>query len=540
MANDIRIQYAPLLALPRNQRLPSITATVCSLPQTRTRVEVLAFLYLQLRAHAREGSGRDASAVQALFLRECSAFLAQNEAAVSHIQFEAEDTHLLTPTIVSMSAALLQLQAHNLSLLPSLPSHLLLAISHSLNDPSALPLFTRLLATIPLSPSHAAPLLLLLSYISSLPSSPLLLLTSTSLSLSLLTSLLTHPHANSPALTSQILQHLSHFARVIWEEYAGVAGGFPQLLRVFYGCADVLSTSPPEAESCLRALIAQLKQAPTPSNASQEAYLFTLAETLLPILSPSLVYTNLLPLCIPALDNPAEKGAFEASHSLFLVILAMPKKGQAQMESTLNVQETVPYYISCLLKHLAETHLSPVQFRLAYTSLVQTCASLPPSLPSPSVSSLSNEGPTTTPEGKALAWFCVQQLLSALRDLTFLPKRELDYEYENEKVSALRETLVALVPVVPPSLLPHTLEGVEVYVLRPLRHPTHPTHAEQEQQEQEQKQERSPSDRQVLKTLFAVIRAVGEESRGEALGWFLGVVQRLGLGEEKEEVRARM
>jgi len=160
----------------------------------------------------------------------------------------------------------------------------------------------------------------------------------------------------------------------------------------------------------------------------------------------------------------------------------------------------VPYYVNCLLQNVSASHLSTTQFTVAYTSLVRTCASLPATpVQSPSAAGAQDE-PVS---GPVLAWYCVQSLISELRALSVSPTSETANPYNQ----ALQETLVALIPAVPLSLLPATLDNVEAYVLPPA--------------DAMGEQERASADVDVRQRVWEAVRAVGDEGRGEAMRWWL-------------------
>ncbi|EGN98046.1 hypothetical protein SERLA73DRAFT_109381 [Serpula lacrymans var. lacrymans S7.3] len=278
------------------------------------------------------------------------------------------------------------------------------------------------------------------------------------------------------ALTT--LHTLSHLSFVI-SQFGGVTstatGGFVELKKAFYTALDVLSADSAESERFVRELCDSLKSnginSIHPVQKVKQAFALASIEQLVPVLDPVIVEDVILPLCLPLLSDSTHRETYESAHSVVLAILAShtQKGGQGNIPSSTGRPEAriredsqhvansglhangrfavciIPFYAACLIENSVEGTLSDTQLCLAYAALVR---------------SASTSADDTRDEQYALAWFCVDALLTAIRWLSYPTSANANAD----RLHRLHLTLISCVPSLPLPLLPRVLEATRAIV----------------------------------------------------------------------------
>ena len=143
--------------------------------------------------------------------------------------------------------------------------------------------------------------------------------------------------------------------------------GFSSYNFVYYAAIDVLSTYPTHAAAFLTSI------APNPltvipsalADRLRDLYFLNLSEHLIPVLSPSLISTLLIPnltvYLIPNTD-PTLHPHYEAAHSVMLAIIGCADCAPIH-------SQIVPFYADAIFRGFPAS-LSARQFRLAFATLV--------------------------------------------------------------------------------------------------------------------------------------------------------------------------
>ncbi|KAI8986188.1 hypothetical protein BD414DRAFT_440834, partial [Trametes punicea] len=272
-----------------------------------------------------------------------------------------------------------------------------------------------------------------------------LLFTTLMITQSVLSAVVFVPHprsAQSASLSQQtpspegvalnVLHILSHLSSVM-PQFGGVAstaeGGLPELKRVFYMALDVLASSQVAAERFVAELCRDngasdkgkgLHSEDLPQSALDARKGFALAcvEQLVPILSEETIQKRVHPLCLPHLWDPRYRETYESAHSVMLAIFAAhahdgpaPKNVAQRRSSPSFVEMLVPMYARCLVENSSDGRLSTTQLCMAYAALVRSASAF-----GGGGGPGEQEERRGTAHGDAMAWFCVETLLDAIRD----------------------------------------------------------------------------------------------------------------------------
>ncbi|KAJ6509021.1 hypothetical protein C8R45DRAFT_462923 [Mycena sanguinolenta] len=269
------------------------------------------------------------------------------------------------------------------------------------------------------------------------------------------------------ALALTVLHTLSDLSFVI-SQFGGVttaaSPGFVELKKTFYLALDILAKSEPESERFVRELCLAVPDWQgragdrDPDVQAKTAYALTCIEQLVPVLSGDCIQSHALPFAFPHLSDASNRETYESSHSVVLAVFASHADrhatGQDNSHSDLDAMQgheprfterLVPFYAHSLIENSADGMLSTAQLRLAFASLVRGA-------------SASAHSPNLAGNGEAaddaLAWYCVDVLLEAIRGLSSASSG-------NERLHRLHLTLISVVPSLPLNLLPRVLEEIK-------------------------------------------------------------------------------
>ncbi|KAK7048188.1 hypothetical protein R3P38DRAFT_3256846 [Favolaschia claudopus] len=289
-----------------------------------------------------------------------------------------------------------------------------------------------------------------------------------------------------PALALTVLHTLSDLSFVV-SQFGGVtttaSPGFVELKKTFYLALDILSKSREESERFVRQLCASVadwqgrreKEYSDPDVQAKTAYALTCIEQLVPVLSGECIQLYALPLALPHLSDASYRETYESSHSVVLAVFAAHADRHAKSDTEFSGDDTkyssegragkgkdaprpftermVPFYAHCLIENSIDGRLNTPQLRLAFASLVRSASSSTASSCEGSASTF----PTRLGDAYALAWYCIDALLAAIRDAAS--------QGDTERVHRLRLTLISSVPSLPLVLLPRVLEEVKTAIL---------------------------------------------------------------------------
>ncbi|KAH9924256.1 uncharacterized protein BXZ73DRAFT_50648 [Epithele typhae] len=234
--------------------------------------------------------------------------------------------------------------------------------------------------------------------------------------------------APSPfALALEILHILSNLSFVM-PQFGGVAStseGLPELKRAFYMALDVLS----ESETQSRRFVEELcerdssmskgkgpETIPRPLLNAKKAFALACAEQLVPVLPELTIRDQVYPMCFPHLWDTTHRETYESAHSVMLSIFASHAKGKGAKSKAPGpafAEKVVPLYSRCLIENSPDGHLSTAQLCLAYAALVRSAGSFGYGAVN---TTTSNRTPSDAyPHADALAWYCVDALLDAIR-----------------------------------------------------------------------------------------------------------------------------
>ncbi|PCH40275.1 hypothetical protein WOLCODRAFT_162231 [Wolfiporia cocos MD-104 SS10] len=282
-----------------------------------------------------------------------------------------------------------------------------------------------------------------------------------------------HSHSSSPAtdpstftLAADILRTLSYLAFVI-QQFGGVAttgpASFPELKRVFYTALDVLSASAPSCESYVDELIgsmSSLGHAPATFVQTKTAYAFVCTEQLISVLPERQIQHVIFPMCLAHLNDSIHRETYESAHSVMLAVFASHAQKSSQKSSEQHnptpedttapafATRLVPFYARCLIENSGEGKLSALQLSMAYAALVRSAGAVE----TPDAPHSEAQG-----EGDVLAWFCIDALLDAIREVG----GSTTSTGVDEHLHKLHLALVATVSAVSMTLLRKVLDECE-------------------------------------------------------------------------------
>ncbi|KAI9058201.1 hypothetical protein FKP32DRAFT_1581696 [Trametes sanguinea] len=276
-------------------------------------------------------------------------------------------------------------------------------------------------------------------------------------------------YSSPQTIALKVLSVLSHLSFVM-PQFGGVAstaeGGLPELKRAFYMALDVLSSDQEASERFVEELVSDAACAlgvdnlPRPLLDARKAFALACVEQLVPILSEETIRTRVYPLCYPHLWDPSYRETYESAHSTMLAIFAAYAKAhpstvsrEAPQREPSFAERLVPMYARCLVENSSDGLLSTMQLCMAYAALVRGASSFR-DLAGEAQPDPDRDG---TVHGDAMAWFCVETLLVAIRAAHRSPP--------TEHLHRLHLALVATVPSVSLALLPRLLDEVKRAVI---------------------------------------------------------------------------
>ncbi|WFD36180.1 hypothetical protein MCUN1_003057 [Malassezia cuniculi] len=172
--------------------------------------------------------------------------------------------------------------------------------------------------------------------------------------------------------------------------------GFEAYRKVFFACLDVLGRDGRASIGTLEDLVAQRGGTrPVPaaeasfSERMRTTYYLLVAEQLVADVPDQIIEHQVLPVCVPYLEDPRYQDTFESAHTVVLALFAARKACS---------YELAPFYVDLLLSSYPE-RLSESQLETALTTVV---------------SSLSETS-------DAAAWWVIEQLHDTLDDLRITP-----------------------------------------------------------------------------------------------------------------------
>ncbi|TBU54621.1 hypothetical protein BD310DRAFT_1041642 [Dichomitus squalens] len=351
------------------------------------------------------------------------------------------------------------------------------------------------------------------------------------------------PSPHSAALG--VLHTLSHLSFVM-PQFGGVAstseGGLPELKRAFYMALDVLSASESEAKRFVEELCQNggvtgkgkgVDILPRNVLNAKTAFALACAEQLMPVLSEGTIQSRVYPLCLPHLWDPSHRETYESAHSVMLAIFASharrndtEKAREPATAGSTFAEKIVPMYAQCLIENSSDGRLSTLQLCMAYAALVRSASSFgyADSVPD----DVRDAGPA---QADAMAWFCIEVLLDAIRHVGAAPvKATLPYstapkaeasssvfaasestQTSSEHLHRLHLALVATVPSVSLKLLPRLLTEVKATILSV---PLSSNEREVDRRSEEMREE-------LVEALFkAISQDIGDTEKDYAIQWW--------------------
>ncbi|KZT11854.1 uncharacterized protein LAESUDRAFT_719793 [Laetiporus sulphureus 93-53] len=268
-------------------------------------------------------------------------------------------------------------------------------------------------------------------------------------------------------LAMTVLRTLAHLSFVL-HQFGGVTatseGGFSELKRAFYTALDILSASAPDSERFIAELCGMtsaLTSAPQSFVHMKKAYVLACIEQLIPVLNDTCIREQVFPQCLPHLSDVSHRETYESAHSVMLAIFTSyaqkssqgNTKGVQTSEIPTFAEESVPFYVQCLIENSGDGKLSTIQLRLAYAALVRSASAFR------RAQTALSERHT---EGDVLARFCIDSLLDAMRNT----QGSSDFTSATEKhLQRLHLTLISSVSSVSLSLLPRVLDECKSVII---------------------------------------------------------------------------
>jgi len=327
-------------------------------------------------------------------------------------------------------------------------------------------------------------------------------------------------------LALEVLHTLYHLSFII-AEFGGISpesNSFTELKRITYLALDILTQEPREAEAFVAYICSlvgivgdgqrRIIDVHDRILSSKKSFALVCLEQLVPVLGSQCIRDWVWEMCYPYLSDTLNREIYESAHSVILAILAShtpPEiKGIKSELSNDFVTRIIPFYAQCLIENSGDGKLSTTQLQLAYSALVQSAA---------------NHNNTTN-DAAALAWYCIETLTDAIRELSDTKtgnegKVTLDAPPATQShLHRLYLTLIATVPSLPLPLMLPVLDKIRDFIIL--------VRSEIGASSNERGHGRKA---ELVDALFReILERVGDMEKETAMGWWYANLEKLRRG----------